>query len=101
MNPERQRCRGGMIPVPAPTGWPMTAAFGFTLVFFGLITHMFVSILGAVTLVMGLIGWFRAVLPRAAQELVPVEADQAAVATRSRDVSHLQIGQQGHRARLP
>ena len=65
--------------VPAPTGWPMTAAFGFTLVLAGLITHPLVSVFGAVTLVMGLVGWFRAVLP---QDLPPT-IEHAAIAVKS------------------
>src|SRR6185369_17979073 len=51
-----------VIQVPASTGWPLVAAFGFTLVFAGLLTHVMVSTLGAVTLCMGLVGWFRQVL---------------------------------------
>jgi len=89
------------IEVPARTGWPMIAAFGCTLIFAGLLTHVLVSILGGITLVMGLIGWFRAVLPFPAQEPVPVEAEPAAVLTPYREVRHLQVGEQGHRARLP
>lgn len=87
--------------VPAPTGWPMSAAFGFTLILAGLITHPLVSVFGAVTLVMGLIGWFRAVLPQEATETVPVELETDTELRPSREVRHLQIGEQGHRARLP
>jgi hypothetical protein len=79
----------------------MTAAFGFTLVFAGLITHPLVSVFGAVTLVMGLVGWFRAVLPREALETVPAEHETDVVLRLGREVRHLQIGEQGHRARLP
>ncbi len=87
--------------VPARTGWPMIAAFGLTLIFAGLLTHVLVSILGGITLIMGLVGWFRAVLPFPAQEFVLVEAEPAAVLTPHREVRHLQVGEQGHRARLP
>src|SRR5882724_12041341 len=73
MDLERLPETASVIQVPAPTGWPMTAAFGFTLILGGLITHPLVSAFGAVTLVMGLTGWFRAVLPQQAQESVPVE----------------------------
>ncbi|HTB64031.1 MAG TPA: hypothetical protein VK737_10640 [Opitutales bacterium] len=79
----------------------MTAALGFTLVLAGLITHPLVSVFGAVALVMGLIGWFRAVLPREAHEAVPVEREVGAALKAGREVRHLQVGEQRHRARLP
>src|SRR5215467_10798038 len=101
MNSEQQPAAPRTIPMPAPTGWPMTAAFGLTLVFAGLLTHVLVSLLGAATLIMGLVGWFHAVLPQPAQEMVPVEPERVVVVKPSPDVRHLQVGEQGHRARLP
>jgi hypothetical protein len=71
------------------------------MVLAGLITHPLVSVFGAVTLVMGLVGWFRAVLPREALETVPLEHETGTVLTPGREVRHLQIGEQGHRVRLP
>jgi hypothetical protein len=79
----------------------MSAAFGFTLVLAGLITHPLVSFFGAVSLVMGLVGWFRAVLPQEAIETVPIDLETGLVLKPGREVRHLQIGEQGHRARLP
>ena len=79
----------------------MTAAFGFTLILAGLITHPLVSAFGAVTLAMGLIGWFRVVLPREAHQTVPVEPETGVALKPGPEVRHLQIGEQGHRARLP
>ena len=89
------------IEVPAPTGWPLVAAFGLTLVFAGLLTHVMVSILGAVTLCMGLVGWFHQVLPGEVHELVALEDEEFIRPAPSPKVLHLQIGEQGHRARLP
>jgi len=79
----------------------MTAAFGFTLILAGLITHPLVSAFGAVTLVMGLVGWFRAVLPQEAHEARACELEAGAPLKPGREVRHLQVGEQGHRARLP
>jgi hypothetical protein len=90
-----------VIQVPAPTGWPLVAAFGLTLVFAGLLTHFMVSTLGAVTLCAGLIGWFREVLPHEAHDSVVVEKEEATPARPSPKVRHLEIGQSGHRARFP
>ena len=101
MNSERLPTMASSIRVPARTGWPMIAAFGFTLVFAGLLTHPLVSIFGAVALVMGLVGWFRVVLPQEAHEIVPVEAETGVERKPAREVRHLEVGEQGHRARLP
>jgi hypothetical protein len=101
MGSERQPTATKSVQVPASTGWPMVAAFGFTLVFAGLLTHVLVSILGGITLGMGLIGWFRAVLPCPAQEAVRVSTERAVIVTPSREVRHMRVAEQGHRARLP
>jgi hypothetical protein len=90
-----------VVQVPASTGWPFVAAFGLTLVFAGLLTHVMVSSLGAATLCAGLIGWFREVLPREVHDSVPLEKEEPIPALPSPKVRHLQIGQAGHRARLP
>jgi len=101
MDLEKLPATASVIQVPAPTGWPMTAAFGFTLILAGLITHPLVSAFGAVTLVMGLVGWFRAVLPQEAHEAVPVELETGPALQPGPEVRHLQVGEQGHRTRLP
>src|SRR5258708_38485326 len=69
------------IELPAPTAWPIVLAFGFTLVFAGLVTSASVSMLGAVFTVAGCIGWFREVLPHQKHESVPVGEKAPAVAT--------------------
>jgi len=101
MNSNGQEPAGKVIQVPASTGWPLVAAFGLTLVFAGLLTHVMVSTLGAVTLCMGLVGWFRQVLPQEAREAVALEKEELVRPAPSPKVRHLQIGEQGHRARLP
>ena len=89
------------VQVPMSNGWPLVAAFGLTLVFAGLLTHVMISILGAVSLCAGLIGWFREVLPQEAHESVAVEKEGLVIITPSPKVRHLQVGELGHRARLP
>ena len=101
MNSNGEETAGSVIQVPASTGWPLVAAFGFTLVFAGLLTHVMVSTLGAVTLCIGLIGWFREVLPQEAHDALTVEKEAAIPTLPSPKVRHLEIGQSGHRARLP
>jgi len=87
--------------VPAPTAWPLVAAFGLTLVFAGLLTHVMISTLGAIALCAGLIGWFREVLPQEVHEPVLVEEEAPVPAAPRPKVRHLEVGEFGHRARLP
>lgn len=101
MNSIGQKESENFIRVPASTGWPLVAAFGFTLVFAGLLTHLMVSTLGAITFLAGLIGWFREVLPREAHDSVVPEKEEIIAVQPAPKVRHLEIGQFGHRARLP
>ncbi len=87
--------------LPAPTAWPLVLAFGFTLVFAGLVTSESVSVLGAVLAIAGAVGWFRNVLPHEAHESVPVMTEQAAIATTRHDVARLEVANQPKRAWLP
>jgi hypothetical protein len=100
MNSNSEETVRNLIQIPASTGWPLVAAFGLTLVFAGLLTHVMVAALGAVTLCMGLVGWFRQVLPHEAHESVPVEKAELVLPTRGPKVRHIEIGEL-HRARLP
>ncbi len=87
--------------LPAPTAWPLVLAFGFTLVFAGLVTSESVSVLGGVLVIVGAVGWFRNVLPHEAHESVPVTQEEPAIATTRRDVARLEIANQPRRAWLP
>ena len=87
--------------LPAPTAWPLVLAFGFTLVFAGLVTSESVSVLGGVLVIAGAVGWFRNVLPHEAHESVPVTQEEPAIATTRRDVARLEIANQPRRAWLP
>ncbi len=60
------------IEMPASTAWPIVLAFGFTLMFAGLLTSVSVSALGLVLSVAGCVGWFREVFPQQHEETVPV-----------------------------
>ena len=101
MNFNGQETEVNVIQVPASTGWPLVAAFGLTLVFAGLLTHVMVSALGVVALCMGLVGWFRQVLPHEAHESVALEPEELLRPSPSPKVRHLEVGELGHRARLP
>src|SRR6202158_301509 len=90
------------IELPAPSPWPIVLAFGFTLVFAGLVTSASVSILGAILTVAGCIGWFRDVLPHEKHESVPVGEYEPAVVTSRAQVARVEwMTEELHRARLP
>jgi hypothetical protein len=89
LNESRQTPRE--IEVPAPTAWPFVLAFGCSLLFAGLVTHVSVSLLGAVLSLAGCIGWFREVLPREHEEIVPVVAEDIRITTERRLVERVSI----------
>jgi hypothetical protein len=89
------------IKVPAGTAWPLVLAFGFTLVFAGLLTSVSVSLLGAVLAIAGCVGWFREVLPHEHEEVVPVVPEDLSVATERRLVERLPVAPEQVRAWLP
>jgi len=90
------------VELPAPTAWPIVLAFGFTLLFAGLVTSISVSLLGAILAITGCVGWFRDVLPEEKHERVSV-VDKATPVTSTRpQVAHVEwMTQELHRARLP
>ena len=89
------------IEVPASTAWPLVLAFGFTLMFAGLLTSASVSVLGVALAVAGCVGWFREVFPHEHEEIVPVVFEELRVATERRVVEHVPIAPQLVRAWLP
>lgn len=92
------------IELPAPTGWPIVAAFGLVLVFAGLVTSLVVTVVGVITGLAGAIGWFRDVFPHPKHEymdLVPPPQRAASVKRSQRKVEHMAFGEGGHRLRLP
>src|SRR5467141_5035521 len=90
------------IELPAPTAWPIVLAFGFTLVFAGLVTSASVSMLGAVFTVAGCVGWFREVLPHEKHESMPIVEPVPTAETRRPRVARVEWKtQELHRARLP
>ena len=92
----------GKIELPAPTAWPIVAAFGVALLFAGLVTTATVSILGAILTVVGWVGWFCDVLPHEKHESVPVSAEVIPIVTTRPEVARVDlITHEPHRARLP
>ena len=89
------------IEVPAPTAWPLVLAFGFTLLFAGLLTSASVSVLGAVLALAGCVGWFREVFPHEHEEVAPIVREDISFVTERRVVERLPIAAEQVRAWLP
>jgi hypothetical protein len=90
-----------VIELPAPTAWPLVLAFGFTLMFAGLLTSASVGLLGVVLAVAGCVGWFREDLPEQHEVAVPVVREEIRIATDRPVVDRLPIAPQLVRAWLP
>jgi hypothetical protein len=89
------------IEVPASTAWPLVLAFGFTLVFAGLLTSASVSVFGTVLTIAGCVGWFREVFPHEQEEVVRVVAEDLSVTSERRVVERLPLAEEHLRAWLP
>ena len=87
--------------LPAPTAWPMAFAFGLALLAAGMATSGYVSMLGAVLALAGVVGWFRQVLPAEAHEPVSVEGDVPQAVTVRPLVERLALAPDVQRAWLP
>ncbi len=88
---------------PAPTAWPMVLALGITLIFAGLVTHLSVSAVGLVLMLVASVGWWRQVLPaEQVEHLVarPPSGRPTPVAP-APPVERLRLGEGGHRVRVP
>src|SRR6201998_1273474 len=79
------------IEVPASTAWPLALAFGFTLMFAGLLTSASVGVLGVVLAVTGCVGWFREVFPHEHEETVPVVFEEHRITTERRVVERVPV----------
>jgi hypothetical protein len=88
------------VEMPASTPAPLLSAAGLALLFAGLVTNAAASVVGAVLLLAGVVAWFRCVLPQEQEESVPIEP-VAPIVPAARAVLRLEVGEAGHRARLP
>ena len=89
------------IELPAPTAWPIVLAFGFTLLFAGLLTDVSLSVLGAVLSLAGCVGWFREVLPHEQEEVVEIVPEDFSITTERQRVERLHVAEEIVRAWLP
>ena len=89
-----------VVQLPAPTAWPVVLALGLTFAFAGMVTNAGISILGAVLILFGCVGWFREVWPHPHHVAVPVKVQKFKYTTVRTKVARIEIDA-SHRARLP
>ena len=89
-----------VVQLPTPTAWPLVLALGLTFGFAGLVTNVGISILGAVLIVAGCVGWFGQVWPHAQHIAVPVKVQKFEYTTVRTKVARIEVDE-SHRARLP
>lgn len=86
---------------PASTAWPIVLAFGFTLMFAGLLTNASISILGGVLAFCASAGWLREVFPQEHEISVEAEQEDDAVETSRPLVERFPLAEAQRRAWLP
>src|SRR5271155_3005243 len=91
----------GTVRLPAPTSWPIVLALGVALLFAGLVTSASVSLLGAILLITGCVGWFRDILPHEKHVEVPIVAEYAPMLTVRHEVARLSLAPDLPRVQLP
>jgi hypothetical protein len=91
------------IQLPAPTFWPMTFAFGITLMAASVVTNLWVGIVGLAIVLRSIWGWWHTVIPHEEHEEVPVDVNlrPAPIMVELRSVVRLHAGEGGHRVRVP
>src|ERR1700733_13203940 len=89
-----------VVQLPAPTAWPLVLALGLTFGFAGLVTNVGISILGAVLIVAGCVGWFLQVWPHAHHVAVPVKVQKFRYTSVRKKIARIAVDE-SHRARLP
>ncbi len=90
----------GHVHMPSPTAWPFVLALGIALLAAGMVTNIAVSALGLLLSLGAVVGWFRAVLPEEAHEMVEAHEEPLEIATARTSIERLPIGPL-HRKMIP
>jgi hypothetical protein len=88
------------VQIPSPTAWPMVLALGISLMIAGMVTHWAISLLGLITALPAIVGWFSEVVPDEHHIYVPVQADVVEIKTTRARLSQLPVDER-HRKLLP
>lgn len=88
------------IHLPQPTPWPFIMALGVMLIVASPVLDIGVGLLGLLLTVMGVVGWFRDVLPHEKIEHIEATAEVIEVSPSEHRVARIEVGET-HRAQLP
>jgi hypothetical protein len=89
-----------VIHLPSPTVWPMVLALGLALMCTGLVTNLYIGLLGLILFVSAAGGWFLQVFPFESHLTVPVEVETVQVQS-SRTLMNRMPVDDMHRKILP
>ena len=81
MNTEQVAVEIDVVALPASTAWPMVMALGISLILAGMVTNIFIGLLGLGLALAGGIGWFFQVLPHEAHEVVTVSTEAVLISS--------------------
>ncbi|CAN5508567.1 hypothetical protein BH10ACI4_BH10ACI4_10810 [soil metagenome] len=73
MHVEQKHSRVEVVQLPSPTAWPLVLSLGIALLCTGLVTNLFIGILGLVMSICGCVGWFFEVFPHESHVDIPVQ----------------------------
>jgi hypothetical protein len=99
-NQQHTQVPAGAILLPAQTAWPLVLALGLALSFAGLVTSYNMTLLGAILVVMAIIGWARAVFPVEQHEEVVIVPHTMDLEIDRRRVARIRIDE-SHRSLFP
>jgi hypothetical protein len=86
--------------LPSPTAWPMVLALGLALMCTGLVTNLYIGLLGLVFFVVATVGWFLQVFPHESHVSVPVQVEAVQIFSSRRLRERLPVDDM-HRKILP
>jgi hypothetical protein len=89
-----------VIHLPSPTIWPMVLALGLALMCTGLVTNLYIGLLGLALFVSAAVGWFRQVFPFESHVNVHVEVETVQVVSSRTLMDRLPVDDM-HRKILP
>ena len=100
MQLEQQPGHAEVVHLPSPTAWPMVLALGLALICAGLVTNLFIGLLGLVLFLSAGVGWFLQVFPYENHLSVPVEVRAVSIVSSRRLMDRLPATDM-HRKILP
>ena len=86
--------------LPSPTAWPMVLALGIALLCTGLVTNIFIGLLGLLLALCSSVGWFLQIFPVESHVDVPVEFEEVQIVSSRTMIERLPADPM-HRKMLP